>query len=162
LKIHITVRATPTKNMTSSSSRSAYLEFSQLSDSVLSQLFKKPANREKITKALWKYASKEYDDAVYLLYETFAEYLVSTKLEDVVESLKQQQLGWDQSTFQKYAVQQQEYDQFIVQPPELEEGVIQCKCGSKKTFSFSKQTRRADESATVFVRCVECGNSFRI
>ena len=47
-----------------------------------------------------------------------------------------------------------EYDQFLVKPFEVEEGVLECnKCGSKKTFSYSKQTRAGDEATTVFATC---------
>lgn len=40
---------------------------------------------------------------------------------------------------------------------ELQDGVEQCrKCGSYKTLSSAKQTRSADEGATVFTQCLKC------
>ncbi|NDF99366.1 MAG: transcription factor S, partial [Chitinophagia bacterium] len=36
------------------------------------------------------------------------------------------------------------------------------RCHSKRTFSFSKQTRRSDESSTVFVRCAMCHHTYRM
>ena len=36
------------------------------------------------------------------------------------------------------------------------------KCKKQQCTYFTLQTRRADESETVFVRCVNCGNSWRI
>lgn len=36
------------------------------------------------------------------------------------------------------------------------------KCKKHKCTYFTLQTRRADESETVFVRCINCGNSWRI
>ena len=41
-------------------------------------------------------------------------------------------------------------------------GVYKCKCGSDKTTQFEMQTRSADEPMTVFISCVECGNSWKI
>ena len=52
---------------------------------------------------------------------------------------------------------QAELDEFLVNPFEVEEGVLECACGSRKTFSYQKQTRAADESATTFAQCVTCG-----
>ena len=138
-------------------------EFLENAETVLSSFIKKPTNRLNVAKTLWKLSGKEEDTANYLLYDVFAEYLVSPKLEDIFTSIQQQNIGWNHPVFQKFDEYQKEYDDFLTNPPQLEEGVIQCsRCGSKKTFSFSKQTRRADESATVFVRCANCGKSFRM
>ena len=42
-------------------------------------------------------------------------------------------------------------------------GVYKCrKCGGDKTTQFEMQTRSADEPMTVFISCVECGNSWKI
>ena len=99
----------------------------------------------------------------YLIYELFSEYLFSMKLEDVSSVLKSKHVGFDHDNLNRYQIALQEADDFLTNPPDIEEGVIEChRCGSRKTFSFSKQTRRADESATVFVRCVQCGSNFRL
>lgn len=43
------------------------------------------------------------------------------------------------------------------------EGVYKCsKCGGKKTRQHEMQTRSADEPMTIFIRCVNCGNSWKI
>jgi transcription elongation factor S-II len=36
------------------------------------------------------------------------------------------------------------------------------KCGGNKTTQFEMQTRSADEPMTIFINCVDCGNSWRI
>jgi len=137
-------------------------EFRELAEVVLSCFIKKPSNRKEMTRALWSLANKEETIAQYLMYEIFSEFMTVARVEAVFDHLKNKSLGWDHPVFHVYRDQQEEYDRFLVEPPEVEEGVIQCRCGSRKTFSFSKQTRRADESATVFVRCVECNHSFRM
>ncbi len=43
------------------------------------------------------------------------------------------------------------------------EGVYKCsKCGGKKTRQHEMQTRSADEPMTIFIHCVNCGNSWKI
>ncbi len=43
------------------------------------------------------------------------------------------------------------------------EGVYKCsKCGGKKTRQHQMQTRSADEPMTIFIHCVNCGNSWKI
>lgn len=42
-------------------------------------------------------------------------------------------------------------------------GVYKCrKCGCDKTTQFEMQTRSADEPMTLFITCVECGNSWKM
>lgn len=138
-------------------------EFLENAEIVLSSFIKKPTNRLNVAKTLWRLSDRNVEAANYLLYDVFAEYLVSPKLDDIFTSIRQNHIGWNHPVFTKFQEAQKEVDDFLTKPPELEEGVIQCsRCGSKKTFSFSKQTRRADESATVFVRCGNCGKSFRM
>jgi len=58
----------------------------------------------------------------------------------------QNKLGWNHKKFQKYKKVQQEQDDYILNPFEVEEGVVQCpKCKSFKVFSVAVQTRSADE-----------------
>ena len=49
-----------------------------------------------------------------------------------------------------------EQDNFLIKPLEIEEGVLECKCGSKRVFSYQKQCRGGDESSTTFAECVAC------
>ena len=51
-------------------------------------------------------------------------------------------------------------EQFAVR--EVIEGLYTCKCGSKKTISFTVQLRARDEGETVFVECTACNNSWKI
>lgn len=140
-------------------------KFQALSETTLSGFIQKKENRRKITNKLWYLADHDLDVAVYLLYEVFVEYLLNPKLEDLFQIIKKGQLGWRSHLFErnKNVSIIQERDDFLMKPPEVEEGVIQCnRCKSKRTFSFSKQTRRADESATVFVQCANCNLSFKM
>ena len=54
-----------------------------------------------------------------------------------------------------------EHDAFLTEPCMVEEGLMQCrKCGSKRTFSFARQTRSSDEGTTVFVKCARCAKKW--
>lgn len=80
------------------------------------------------------------------------------KLLKVVEYLKKDQLLWSHSIFNQEKKRIDEENDFMMCPYEISEGVLTCaKCGCKKIFSFSKQTRSMDEPTTVFAKCSKCG-----
>lgn len=56
-----------------------------------------------------------------------------------------------------FVERQKEYFEYLESEIVVEEGALKCnKCKSSKIFTFSKQTRSADEPTTVFARCCEC------
>lgn len=128
---------------------------------LLNILFKKEDNTER----LYQFLKKKYpeEELPSLIYEISCEYLFCNNQSQVVEQVKKKEIGWNHPNFQTIADDFQEQDDFLEKPPQVEEGVMECKrCGSKRTFSFSKQTRRSDESATVFIRCSNCAYMYRI
>jgi len=74
----------------------------------------------------------------------------------IQDIIKQKKLGWFHKQYSVYLNQQQEQDDYIKKPYEVEEGVIQCKCGSSRVFSMPVQTRSADEPTTTFAQCTNC------
>jgi DNA-directed RNA polymerase subunit M/transcription elongation factor TFIIS len=83
------------------------------------------------------------------------------RLSKAIEYLKKDQLLWSHPTFDIEKKKIEEENDFMVCPYEILEGVLMCKkCGCKKIFSFSKQTRSMDEPTTVFALCSECGNKW--
>lgn len=79
---------------------------------------------------------------------------IETYIEDVIVQGK---LGWDHASFSNIKQSQQEQDDYILNPFEVEEGVVECKkCGSFKVFSVSVQTRAADEPMTTMAQCIVC------
>ena len=78
-------------------------------------------------------------------------------LKEILQSLKTSKYIWNSASFREIKYNIEEQDNFIVKPFEIEEGVMECtKCGSKKTYSYTKQTRGGDEATTVFAICSEC------
>jgi DNA-directed RNA polymerase subunit M/transcription elongation factor TFIIS len=141
----------------------SFEEFTKQIDIYFNQIVKKKKNRQRIAEILWKCSNNDISMANFLCFEILSEYYCSFRLADSFHNLKKKNIGWNHDSFKVFKKKQKEIDEFLTKEPEIEEGVIECKsCGSKKTFSFSKQTRRADESATVFVRCSQCSKTFKM
>lgn len=137
----------------------------------LEEIFEQPESRQKIIEYLWKITlqqAKNFDVSqktffFYLLYEFMTDWDYCRCVPSLIQQWKGKNFFWDHPNLTDLNYDIQEQDNFILAPPEIEEGVLECqRCHSRKTFSFSKQTRRSDESATVFVRCSQCQHSFRL
>ena len=123
-------------------------------------------NQDKNIKIFNKYIlnkSTQEEDYKNLLYNTCFEIKRGTDLKNILEDLKQDKIGFSSRTYYSYQEIQAEKDNFLNNPFEVEEGVNTCqKCGSKKTYSYTKQIRRADEGTTVFCICVICKNKWKM
>lgn len=81
---------------------------------------------------------------------------------DIFRKLSEQQMNWNDTKFDNCKKKIEEYDLFIEKPFEIEDGVIECnKCGSKQTYSYTKQTRSGDEATTVFSVCAKCNAKWK-
>jgi DNA-directed RNA polymerase subunit M/transcription elongation factor TFIIS len=79
------------------------------------------------------------------------------KLPDVLKELKDKKILWKHFDYADIIAEEEEQDNFIIQPFEIIESITQCnKCGSNRVFSFTKQTRGGDESSTTFNECLKC------
>lgn len=79
----------------------------------------------------------------------------------IANDVKKGKIGWKSSFYDNISAKIDEFDEYLVKPFEVTEGVNQCgKCGSKKTWNVQKQVRASDEPMSVFSRCVECGHSW--
>lgn len=112
-----------------------------------------------------KYVYTNYpDDYIKAIFES-VNFLSNNKdLKRLSNIIKQKKLLWDCEDFEMIRIQQKERDDFLNNPIEVEEGVLVCaRCGSNKTYSFSKQVRSCDEGTTVFARCanIKCGHKWK-
>ena len=105
--------------------------------------------------------TKNEDDYKRCLYQTIGDIIKKKKIKDVLEEVKKGRLGWKHPSFDFPKSQIDEQDDFIQNPFEVEEGVIDCRCGSKRVFSYSKQSRSADEPMTTYAHCVECNKKWQ-
>ena len=105
---------------------------------------------------------EEYEDVLYEISTEIVESHNRKKtIQDALTVLKNGQIGWKHPVFQPFIERVMEEDIFLTSPLEIEEGVLECRCGSKRTISFQRQTRSADEGCTTFAQCVECGKKWR-
>ena len=80
-----------------------------------------------------------------------------SNLKKILNNIKNGCVLWESPIFTTIKNRIEEHDDFIVNPFEIVEGVSEClKCGSKRVFTFSKQTRGSDEPMSTFAKCVEC------
>lgn len=90
------------------------------------------------------------------LYQIIGDIINGKKLKDILASIKAAKIGWEHNSFQEMILKQQEQDDFIINPFEVEEGVLECNCGSRRVFSYSKQSRSCDESTSTYAQCMAC------
>ena len=106
------------------------------------------------------YENEEYSK-FEVVYEIIGYIMVNDKrnkkdvIQDVIKILNYDKIGWKSDFYEKFRLNRAEEDEFIVNPIEVEEGVSECgKCGSKRVYSYQKQTRSADEPMTSFFSCL--------
>jgi DNA-directed RNA polymerase subunit M/transcription elongation factor TFIIS len=83
------------------------------------------------------------------------------QMKNIAKNIKQGKVGWNHRSYNKIRILQDEQDDYLICPFDVEEGVNECgKCGSKRVISFDKQTRSCDEGTSVYCTCIKpgCGN----
>jgi hypothetical protein len=111
----------------------------------------------------WMTETEKHDHLRYIIYEIYTEWNVYPKLDELFAWIKSNPFAYGNDVFHTSKQIIDEEDDFIINPPIVDEGVNQCRrCKSFRTFSFTKQTRSSDEASTVFVSCTECGLKFKM
>lgn len=95
------------------------------------------------------------------VYEICTRYIQGETLDTIKEDVDGGLMGLLGFSFRKQRRSQQEEDEFIANPAEVVEGVLQCECGSKRTVQFTLQTQSGDEGTGVWARCVDCKRTWR-
>lgn len=122
---------------------------------VLGKYFGKPKNIQYI---LTKTSGSDQHKKIY---ELMCDIHKNKNILASTEKLKADELIWNKCVFKDQIAKEEEENNFMVSPYEISEGVLECrKCGCRQIFSFSKQTRSADEPTTVFALCSKCGNKW--
>ena len=101
--------------------------------------------------------NKKYEK---ILYQTIGDIILKIPLKDIVKNMKKGLVEWDHPIFTTVKHVISEHDEFIINPFEVEEGVTECKCGSKRVFTYQIQTRSSDEPMTTICKCVKCGTNW--
>ena len=143
--------------------------------SALSTVLKQEQNIRIIEKHLYDISCKEAEEEdieqIYKenIFQTIGDIINGKKLKEVIENIKNGNLGWSHSAFKKMQIMLDEQNDFIENPFAVEEGVLECKarnkdgqvCGSKRVFSYQRQVRSADEPMTTFASCCQCGTKWQ-
>jgi len=121
----------------------------------LKYITSKKENKEILNKYLQKYSEEEKKDIIYeLSYMKQEEKAIS---QDILQSLKNSSTGLKHPDFIEISKKIKETDMFMDKPFDMTEGLNECsKCKSKRTISYGKQNRSADEGMTVYVTCIDC------
>lgn len=134
----------------------------EIGQKALSTILKKQKNIDVFNKYLLSCSNGEieYKNNLYQLCHELKK--GDREHRDILSDLKKGKVGWDSIYYEEMTRKQEEKDEFLNNPFNVEEGVNECKkCGSKKTFSYTKQMRCADEGTTVFCICVKCNHRWK-
>ena len=127
---------------------------------IVKNIFKNKTSGEtespKIHKKIYKALIKCKGDPLQNIYCIAYDLKRGISTDKILSCLKDKKILWKDPSFNNYKQKIQEQDEFIENPFEVEEGVLECRCGSKRVFSYSKQTRSSDEPCTVFAQCMAC------
>ena len=115
-------------------------------------------NKEQNINTFEKYINDLSDKNYYKLniYQTICDINCGAKLSNVLSKIKEEKIGFRHESFSDYIFEEEEQNNFLIKPFEIEEGVLECKCGSKRVYSYSKQSRSADEPMSTYAECMSC------
>jgi DNA-directed RNA polymerase subunit M/transcription elongation factor TFIIS len=138
-------------------------EFRSKGKNTLKKIFTKEQNviifekniYEITLKNLKKYENLE-DIYIFIIYQFSNDYNTNKNVQELLKEIKNGKIHWQNNYFNDLIDKEIEQDNFLIKPIEIEEGVLECKCGSKRVFSYQKQCRGGDESSTTFAECVAC------
>ena len=127
----------------------------------LKTVLKSEKNISILEKAIYEISGEDSDLYNEFVFTAVIDIKNGKKIQDVLVSFKDGKSMWNRQEFEDTKFRQQEQDDFIINPFEVEEGVLTCtKCGNSRTFSYTKQTRSADEPMTTFATCMTCKNKW--
>jgi len=133
----------------------------------LSIILKNQQNINIFDKNVYEVVCNNYEDEniieenyLYNIYEIINSLKKGNKLKDILLHIKNNNLGWKNEFYDEIIKDEVEQDNFIENPFEIEEGVLECECGSKRVFSYQKQSRSADEPMSTYATCVSCKNKW--
>jgi DNA-directed RNA polymerase subunit M/transcription elongation factor TFIIS len=132
----------------------------------LSTVLNKAQNINIIEKYVYIVSSHEVEEddisGIYKrnLYQTIGDILNGEKLEKMLSEIKDGKLGWNHPAFKDIQIRMEEQDSFIETPFEVVEGVLECRCGSKRVIYYQRQHRSCDEPMTTYASCCACSKKW--
>lgn len=136
------------------------LEIRQKGKLALQYILKQEQNIITIEKNIALIAQDSDDIYKTILYQTIKDIKDGIKLNLVLKNIKKNKIHYNHYSNDDYIFEEQEQDNFIIQPFEVYEGVITCNCGSSRVYSYQKQSRSADEPMSTYATCMKCKNKW--
>jgi len=69
-----------------------------------------------------------------ILFELCVDLNAKKSIKECYKKLVSGGYAYGEKAFEKFRISQQEQDDFVTSPAEVEEGVLECKCGSKERY----------------------------
>ena len=135
-------------------------EMRKIGKQCLSQCLSKQKNINLFEKIVYNLALNNSNNYFEIIYDVCGDILKKKSLKKIFKELELEKYQFNTEEFNKFRNEQQEQDEFVENPFEVSEGVLECKCGSNKTISYPLQTRSGDEKTSVYVCCVQCGKKW--
>ncbi len=113
-------------------------------------------------KYIYEYCKNKYEEDELekkyklLLYNLINDIQNGKNLKEILNDIKKCKIEWNHDFYQDLILEENEQNNFIETPFEIEEGVLECDCGSKRVFSYQKQSRSADEPMSTYATCMAC------
>ena len=126
----------------------------------LSKCLAKQKNITLFEKTIYNLAKNNNDLYFEIIYNICGDILKKKSLKKIFNELKLGKHSFKTEEFDEIRKEQKEQDDFVENPFEVSEGVLECKCGSNKTISYPLQTRSGDEKTSIYVCCVQCGKKW--
>ena len=135
-------------------------EMRKIGKQCLSQCLSKKKNINLFEKIVYNLALNNSNNYFQIMYDVCGDILKKKSLKKIFKELELGKYKFNTEEFNKFRNEQQEQDEFVENPFEVSEGVLECTCGSNKTISYPLQTRSGDEKTSVYVCCVQCGKKW--
>lgn len=110
-----------------------------------------------LDETVFEYTSLDVLDIVYDLRVKGSD---MATIKSMIQRIVEGKLHWKSKIYAQERLEEEEQNNFIIKPFEVSEGVLTCKCGSKKVYSYQKQSRSADEPMSTYATCVVCKHSW--
>jgi len=136
-------------------------ELSQNSMSILRNFLNKEQNVNIIEKNIALNCNLSETLYKRILYQTICDIKLGKKLNLILLNIREKKILWNHPYVENYIFEEQEQNNFIIQPFEVHEGAITCACGSKRVYSYQKQSRSADEPMSTYSTCMACNKKWQ-
>jgi DNA-directed RNA polymerase subunit M/transcription elongation factor TFIIS len=134
----------------------------EIGKNALKTVLTKEQNVNTLEKYIFDISNEDEKSYKKILYETIQDISNGNKIQDILSNIKNKNVLWKHKSLETFIKEEEEQDEFIINPFQVEEGIIECRCGSKRVYSYSKQCRSGDEGITSFHQCLKCKSKWSL